>query len=60
MCRFIGLADVERGTVGIGIDSDGTEAHFAKGADNAESDLAAVRDLNLTGERHVFETGVWA
>src|SRR5271165_1233139 len=44
---FIGLADVERGAIDVGVDSDGGDAHFAAGADNAHRDLSPVSDQNL-------------
>ena len=54
---FIGHAHVERGAVGIGVDGDGGDAHFAQRADDAHGDLAAVGDQDLaeTSKRHDSE-----
>ena len=44
MDRFVGLGDVERVAIGVGIDGDAGDAHFFKGADDATGDGAAVGD----------------
>src|SRR5690606_9170418 len=44
---LVGEADGERVAVGRGVDGDGPEAHLAAGADDAEGDLAPVRDEDL-------------
>ena len=40
---------MERSAVGIGVDRDRTNTHFAKRADNTKRDLTAVGDQD-TGE----------
>ena len=44
---LIGHAHVQRGAVGIGVDGDAGDAHFAQRADHAHRDLAAVGDQDL-------------
>ncbi len=44
---FVGFADVQRGTIRVGINGDGADIHLTQGADDAERDLAAIRDQNL-------------
>ena len=44
---FVGFADVERGTVDIGVNGDGSDPHFVTGADHAYRNLATIRDENL-------------
>ena len=44
---FVGLADMERGAVDVGIDGDGGDAHFAAGAHDAHRDLSSIGDQNL-------------
>src|ERR1700683_5527942 len=44
---LVGFADVERGTIDIGIDGDSSDAHFAAGAEDAHRDLTSVGDQNL-------------
>ena len=45
--RLVGIANVERRAVAFRIDSDGRNAHFAAGTDDAHRDLAAVGDEDL-------------
>lgn len=42
--RFIGEADVERGTIDIAKDGNAGDVEFAQGADDAHSDFATVGD----------------
>jgi hypothetical protein len=42
--RFVGELDVLGVAVGLGIDGDRLDAHFAAGALDSEGDLATVRD----------------
>ncbi len=44
MDRFVGLGDVEAVAVGVGIDGDGRDAHFAERANDAAGDGSAVGD----------------
>ena len=44
MHRFVSLADMQRLGIGIGIDRDRGDAHFARGTDDAAGDLAAIGD----------------
>jgi alpha-D-ribose 1-methylphosphonate 5-triphosphate synthase subunit PhnG len=48
----VGIADVERVAVGLGMDSDGLQAHFLAGQDDAQRDLAAVGDEDFRDCRH--------
>jgi hypothetical protein len=41
---LVGLFDVERMTVGVGVDGDRLDAQFGAGAHDADSDLAPVGD----------------
>src|SRR5580700_9547946 len=45
--RLVGLADVERGAVDIGIDGDGRDAHLAAGAYDTHCDLSSIGNQNL-------------
>ena len=45
--RLVGEADVEGGAVRLGIDGDARDAHLPAGPDDADGDLAAVRDQDL-------------
>ena len=45
----VGVDDVERGTVGVGVNGDGGIAELAAGADHAHGDLAAVGHENFHG-----------
>ena len=47
MRRFIGLADVHRGAVRVGIDGHRTDTHLPYSADDAERDLTTVGDQNF-------------
>ena len=42
----IGLGDVRRAGVGVGVDGDGADAETAAGGEDAAGDLAAVGDQN--------------
>lgn len=44
---FVGVADVLRDPIDVGIDGDRTDAEVAQGAHNAERDFAAVCDKNF-------------
>ena len=44
---LVGHQDVERGAVGVGVDSNGGDAELAAGAEDSEGDLAAVGDQNF-------------
>ncbi len=43
---FVGFAYVKGGAIGVGV-GHGSDAHLAQGADDAQSDLAAVGDQNF-------------
>ena len=45
--RFVGLGDVERGAIDVGINRDGGDTHFTARADDAHRDLSPVGDQNL-------------
>ncbi len=45
--RFVRHVDVQRIAIGIGIDGDGLDAHFARSLDDAAGDLATVGDQNF-------------
>ena len=47
--RFIGEADMQAVAVGFGIHGDGTDAEIAAGADDAQRDLAAIGNQELSG-----------
>ncbi len=44
---FVGVSNVERGAVDVGVNGDGGDAEFAAGADDADGDLSAVGDEDL-------------
>ena len=48
--RLVGLADVRRGRVGVGVDGDAGDAHRAQRPQHAPGDLAAV------GHQHLSES----
>ena len=65
---LVGLADVQRAGIGIGMDRDRPQSQTAAGADDAAGDLAAVGDENGTdgtgsggevGHDHIRYTGRW-
>jgi len=43
----VGEADVQRLAVGLGVDGDGLDTKFAARADDAQCDLAAIRDQDF-------------
>ena len=45
--RFIGVKDVQRGAVRLGVNGHRWVAHFAAGAHDADRDLAAIRDQDF-------------
>ena len=45
--RLVGKPDVARRAIAIGIDGDRADPHVAAGADDANRDLAAIRNKNL-------------
>ncbi len=45
--RFVGLTDVERRAVDIGIDGDAGDSHFAAGAYDPHRNLSSIGDQNL-------------
>ena len=45
--RLVGEAHVQRARVGLGVHGDGRDAELAARADDAQRDLAAVRDEDL-------------
>ena len=45
--RFVGEANVQRAGVGLGVHGDGRDAELAARADDAQRDLAAIRDEDL-------------
>ena len=49
---FIGVHDMERGTIGVGVDGYGRDAELTAGADEAECDFAAVGDEDLAQGGH--------
>ena len=49
--RLVGEAHVERARVGLGVHGDGADAELAARADDAQRDLAAVRDEDLLEQR---------
>ena len=52
--RDVGLADVARGRVGVGVDGDAANSHAAQGVDDAAGDLAAVGHQDTAnGSDHV-------
>ncbi len=44
---LVRLTDVERGSVDVGIDGNGRDAHFAAGAHDAYRNFSAIGDQNL-------------
>ena len=50
---LVGLPDMQRPCIGIGVDRDGAHAHPAGRADDTTGDLAAIGDQDL-GEHPVF------
>ena len=48
----VGVADVQRVAVGLGMDGHGLQAHFLAGQDDAQRDLAAVGDQDFRDFRH--------
>jgi hypothetical protein len=44
---FIGHFDMQRGRIGVGINRDGLDAHFARGLDDAAGDFTTVGDEDL-------------
>ncbi len=53
MHRLARVADVERVSVGVGIDRDGGDPHPVGGADDPPGDLAAVGDEELVHGAHI-------
>src|ERR1039458_1442951 len=45
--RFVGFADVQRGAIHVGVDSNRGNSHLVAGADNAYGDFSAIRDENF-------------
>ena len=45
--RLVGLRDVERGAIDVGINGDSADTHFTARADDAHRDLSPVGDQNL-------------
>ena len=54
--RFVGAADMQGGGVVLGVDGDGGDAQFARGAADSDSDFAAVGDEEF-GDGHVCPSG---
>src|SRR3546814_14981650 len=52
MHRLVGLPDMQRFGVGVRIDRDGAYGHFARGADDAAGDFAAIGDEKGLEHRH--------
>ncbi len=48
---LVGFADVERGTVDLGVNGNGSDPHLVTRADHAYRNLATVRDENLLEHR---------
>jgi len=44
---LVGEGDMQAVAVGLGVDGDGGNAHLLAGADDADGDLAAVRNQNF-------------
>ena len=44
---LVGLADVKRGAIHLGVDGDRGDAHFAARTDHAHSDFSAIGDQDL-------------
>ena len=49
---FVGVEDVERGAIGVGVDGYGRDAELAAGPDEAEGDFAAIGDEDLAQGGH--------
>src|SRR3546814_15696736 len=57
MHRLFGLPDMQRFCVGVRIDRDGAYGHFARGADDAAGDFAAIGDeKGLEHRHHILNT----
>ena len=50
--RLVGVADVERVPVELGVDRDGGDPQLAARPHHADGDLAAVGDQDLLEQRH--------
>ncbi len=52
--RFVGHLHVERAAIGFGKDGDAWDAEFAESAEDADGDLAAVRDQDFLEHRSLI------
>jgi hypothetical protein len=49
---LVGLRDVERAPVGLGVHGDGADPELAQGAEDANRDLAPVGDEDFAEDGH--------
>ena len=49
--RLVGHFDMQRVAIGVAIDGDGGDAEPARGADDADGNLAAIGDQDLVEHR---------
>jgi hypothetical protein len=54
---FVGHADGERGSVGIGVDGYARDVHFAESANEADGDFTAIGDQDLAEHKGPIVAG---
>src|SRR5439155_16541440 len=58
--RLVAAAHVERCAVGVAVDGDGRDPHFATGARDAHGDLSPIRDEDLADAHAALEASLKA